>query len=410
LELLPPEYQYDRCVAAFHGGGFFILTGELDQAQEYLKDALNWSTQLNNPLAKLLTLSNLGHLECVRGRLKLAEQYFLEAYQLAHEIKVRQGSTFSMAVIGLANLHYEWNDLQRAETLIAEGIKIVESGKFLDRLLLGYSSKIRIHNVQGEYDQALNAIQRINQLAILYNAPQKITERIEALSAIISLAEGSFPKAASWAARFSTNFRDEPSYENEFEIMILCKVLIAQEMYPAALDWLKKLLKLALEQGRFDSIIRIEVLLAKVYYLQDEVEKALEQIQQALILAEAGNYQRVFLDEGFTIKMLLTQLFQSRNRDQHIKISSDYIGNLLGAFTAESLPIESDGQHPLMQLTNRELDVLKFLATGLSYAALAEKLNITENTVRTHVKNIYGKLGVNNRTQALLEAKKLDLL
>ena len=410
LETLPLQYTYERSVAAFHGGGSLILLGEINEARQYLQEALTLSDLTQNQLARLLTLSNFGHLEMVAGALQRANSYFQEAYQFAHKIQVRQGSTFSNAVSGLANLHYEWDDLEAADKYIQESIQIVERGAFLDRIMLAYRVWLRLKIARNDFAGAYEIIQRAWQFAAQYNAPDKINERIASLAASISLAEGDMVKTAVWAEQFAAHFDGSVSYEQEFELLTFCKILITQNKYAVALEWLNDLLDLAQKQARIRSVIRIRILLAKTHYLMGEQPAAIDHLHESLSLAEPEGFIRVFITPGESIKRMLLEIQgKGGGRTAVASLSPAYIQKLLDAFAKEQntfTPVKIG----LEQFTARELEVLHTLAEGLSYSAIGDKLTISENTVRTHIKNIYSKLGVHNRTQVLLQAQEFGLL
>jgi LuxR family maltose regulon positive regulatory protein len=345
----------------------------------------------------------------VAGALRQANSYFQEAYQFAHQIHVRQGSTFSQAVIGLANLHYEWNDLAAAEKYIQEGIEIVETGAFLDRIMLAYRVLLRWQTALGDFAGAHESIQRARQLAALYNAPDKVNARIDSLAASISLAEGDGVKTAVWAEQFAAHFDGQVSYEQEFELLTFCKILIAQKKYTTAIGWLNNLLDRAQKQARIRSIIRIRILLAQAHHLAGEQPKAIDYLDQALLLAEPEGFIRAFITPGEVIKHLLEEI-QERGWDTAVASSSPaYIQKLLEAFNSKQSKT-SPVKIGLEQFTAREREVLNALAEGLSYAAIGRKLTISQNTVRTHIKNIYSKLDVHNRTQVLLKAQETGLI
>lgn len=409
LDILPLKYTYERIVATFHCGGSLVLVGELNEARTYLQEALTLCDIAHNPLARLLTLSNLGYLEMVAGALQKANSYFQEAYQFAHQIDVRQGSTFSGAVSGLANLYYEWNELDTAERYIREGIQIVEEGEFLDRRLLAYRVLFRIQVSRRNFAEAHEIVKQARQFAAACHAPAKVKDRIESLAIYISLAEGDLTKAAIWVAQFKPDFPNSVSYELEFELLLLCKFLIAQQDYVSAVDWLDKLLELAQRQARGRSIIRIRILLAKVYSLRGEQAQAIDNLKKALLLAEPEGFIRPFLNPGEPIRALLLEMQQGESEKTAVSPSRTYIQQLLDAFSAEQpspLPVKIGRE----QFTARELDVLVALAEGLSYAAIGDKLAISENTVRTHIKSIYSKFDAHNRTQVLLKAQATGLI
>jgi LuxR family maltose regulon positive regulatory protein len=137
---------------------------------------------------------------------------------------------------------------------------------------------------------------------------------------------------------------------------------------------------------------------------------ALNSLLQALTLAESQGYVRLFVDDGLPMAELLS-LAISQN------ISSGYAARLLAVFPKDVLcgiPVAEerrvDQQNLMEPLTEREVEVLRLIAEGRKYEEIAEKLIISINTVRYHTRNVYGKLEVNSRTQAVRRAKELNLL
>ena len=124
-------------------------------------------------------------------------------------------------------------------------------------------------------------------------------------------------------------------------------------------------------------------------------------LSPALAAAEPEGYIRSFVDEGDGLRLLLTNL---RTEKRLAPGLAAYHERLLDAF-----PVV-DHQAPPRILTPRELEILQRLAAGLSYAEISERLIITENTLKFHVKSIYSKLNVRNRTQAVLRAQEKQLL
>ncbi|MBP7960386.1 MAG: hypothetical protein KBG20_04950 [Caldilineaceae bacterium] len=431
LALLPPDYFYERCVAAFHGGGFLILLGELAEAGRYLQEALALSAQVDSSVSRLLILTNLGHLAFVSGSLGQAQAYYQETYALAQEIHPRQSSTFSGSVVGLGALHYEWNDLESAATYLHEGVALVNTGEFLDRIVHGYGLMLRLHCARRDFVQANQLLQQAERVAALYNAPPRIRARMEAQTAIVALAQGKLVKASGWATRFAAEFEGPVAFQHEIPLLILIRIALAQGEFGPALTWLPPLQTLAHDQGRIKSLITIETLLAKSWQLQGDPGQAQAHLQHALALAEPEGCVRTFLDEGDPIKEVLGQLLDAEQNTQKRErgkrsYSVAYIKKLLAAFAAEPViepmvgfvapsPVVPIGQQaspdqPRIYLTPRETDVLHLLATGLADAEIAEALVVTANTVRTHVKSLFNKLDVHNRTHAVTRANELGLL
>jgi LuxR family maltose regulon positive regulatory protein len=145
------------------------------------------------------------------------------------------------------------------------------------------------------------------------------------------------------------------------------------------------------------------VLQALGQQVRGDVPAALVPLGQALTLAEPEGYARVFLDEEPLVAALLAAAAQRG-------IATDYVRRLLAAGRGTE-PARSSGAERLIEpLSGREVDVLRLLATDLGGPDIARQLVVSLNTVRTHTKNIYAKLGVNNRRAAVRRAEELHLL
>jgi LuxR family maltose regulon positive regulatory protein len=162
------------------------------------------------------------------------------------------------------------------------------------------------------------------------------------------------------------------------------------------------------DKGWLDEQLKIVILQALAYQAHGEKEMAVQQLGEALAMAEPGGFIRVFVDEGRQMAQLLTETAASG-------IMPDYCGKLLAVFEAErqqeggeSYP--SHAQPLIDSLSKREMEILLLIAAGLKNKEIAEQLVISLNTVLYHIKNIYSKLGVNKRTLAIVKAKEIGLI
>jgi LuxR family maltose regulon positive regulatory protein len=164
---------------------------------------------------------------------------------------------------------------------------------------------------------------------------------------------------------------------------------------------LERLLRAAEQGRRTGSVIEILVLQALTHQARGDIPAALASLRRALTLAEPEGYVRIFADEGPPMASLLRAAAK-------LRIAPSYVRRLLAAVnkTGDSTPVSQGLIEPLSE---RELDVLRLLGTDLGGPDIARELIVSLNTVRTHTKNIYAKLGVNNRRAAVRRARELDL-
>jgi LuxR family transcriptional regulator, maltose regulon positive regulatory protein len=223
------------------------------------------------------------------------------------------------------------------------------------------------------------------------------------------MRQGRLGEALGWVREQGLSADDDLSYLGEFEHITLARVLLAQyaaerqaRFFDEASRLLERLLQAAQEGERTGSIIEILGLQALASHARGDNQDALASLQRALTFAEPEGYVRIFVDEGRPMASLLRAAAKHR-------ITASYVRRLLAAVdkTQVTAPIQ---QAMIEPLSERELDVLRLLGSDLDGPDIARELVVSLNTVRTHTKNIYAKLGVNNRRAAVRRAQELDLL
>jgi LuxR family maltose regulon positive regulatory protein len=166
---------------------------------------------------------------------------------------------------------------------------------------------------------------------------------------------------------------------------------------------LERLLEDAEPKARMRSVIEILLLRTLALQAQGKQEEALRTLGQALALAEPEGYMRLFLDEGAPMLALLRQAYMRQ-------ITPGYVVTLLEAAGEQVIPIPHRSSRPMESLTAREREVLRLLVDGASNREIANRLVLSVNTVKKHVLNLCGKLGVQSRAQAIAKARSLNSL
>jgi len=196
---------------------------------------------------------------------------------------------------------------------------------------------------------------------------------------------------------------DELTFLNEYEHIMLSRILIARKENTKAAQLLKRLLTSADKGGRVGSLIEILILLAISYSYQQDLSSAMSVLERALKLAQPEGYLRIFADEGDYLSVLL--------KEASIRgICPEYISVILEAINTPMDQNKTSSDQPLIEpLSRRELEVLELIMQGLSNREICDKLFIALDTVKGHNTRIYGKLGVKTRIMAIKEAGSLHL-
>jgi LuxR family maltose regulon positive regulatory protein len=318
---------------------------------------------------------------------------------------------------GLGDLLREWNDLEAAERHLSQGMVLVNELLSVEpaAALLGYTALARLQQARGCTREALAILDALARLAEQRHFAPYLVTQVAAVRAQLELAQGNVAAAIHWAdaSGLSTDDDDLP-YPREEEYLALARVRIAQGREdPAspflqhALRLLDRLLKDAETKARRGSVLAILALRALTLEAQGNRMEALSTLEWGLVLAEPEGYIRLFVDEGLPMRALLHHAYGRG-------IVPGYIATLLSAFGeqhAPDLPLASARPSPLLEpLTEREREVLGLLLEGASNREIARRLVLSVNTVKRHVYNLCGKLGVQSRTQAILRARDLNLL
>ncbi|MFZ1474554.1 MAG: LuxR C-terminal-related transcriptional regulator [Anaerolineae bacterium] len=378
-------------------------SGNLEPVIRGIGDSMERLTQLGNHVMVVASAFAVADLLVGLGRLSEAERTYQDALQLAAQHGPEAEHITAHHHLGLSMIYRQRGD----DTLAAHHLKrAAELGlqtTLVDWLYRWHVAQAQLREAAGDLETALALLDEAKRVYIQTLIPD--LRPIAALKARIYLKQGRPDKARAWAAERGLSLADEVSYLHEFEHLTLARLEIANPLVNALLA---RLLQAAEAQKRRDSALDILLVQALAHEAQGNRPQALAALERALALAEPEGYVRIFVDEGEAMRLLIEK--QSRNRDHPL---SDYVDKLLAAFTqpvaAPKSAIIHQKSDMIEPLSERELEVLKLLRTELSGPEIAGQLIVSLNTFRTHTKNIFDKLGVNNRRAAVRRAEELDL-
>jgi LuxR family transcriptional regulator, maltose regulon positive regulatory protein len=383
------------------------LRGRLAEAEERLAGAVAGPHTAGGLHLTVRAACDLGEVRRARADLDGA----LHAYDQAVEIATEAGGTSpwaGLAYLGMAEVLYERDDMDAAARRGADGIALCRQLADTQPLAAGLARLAWIRQAQGDRSGALEAMAEAWQLAPGLGAAGAVglLNPVPAQRACLLLARGDIAAAADWASHRGIGTGDEPDYATEPEHLVLARVLLAQDRPQEALALLQRWLTVAVTQDRVASIIEIRALQALALAASADLASAVRTLVSGLELACPRGYVRVFADEGTPMKALLGQLASQRaGQAKPSSVPADYLARIRRAFGSK--PATPGLREPL---TDRELEVLRLIATGRSNQRITRDLTVALDTTKKHVSHILAKLGVASRTEAVARARELGLI
>jgi LuxR family maltose regulon positive regulatory protein len=401
LEQLDEEHTFGRGLLYFNLGAALREVGDVPSAVEAYSQAAALCQVAENTVAAMIATFYLARLYMVQGRLHHAAGNCQEALRSTEQraaSDIRRSPAWGMVYLAMADVLYEWNELAAAEQHVRAALALGEPGGYLDLLINGYTLLARIRQACGDIQGAHEAIHKLEQAVQQGNLHRTIVEKMAAYRAWFWLMEGNLGAAVCWAKTIEPSPDDRLDTPREFQWITLVRVLLAQGRPDEAGPLLEQLLHTAEAEGRMGKAIEILVLQALARQACGDTAGALATLKRALVLGEPEGYVRSFVDESTPMATLLRRALSQG-------IAPHYVSRLLAAFEEPAVA------QPLVELlTPRELEVLRLIAAGLRNQEIADQLIISVATVKRHITNIYGKLGVSHRTQAVARAQELDLV
>lgn len=424
FELLTPNDVIQNAVATHTKVAYSLLEGDAKSSEQIIVEALPAYKRANHFLFETWAKSYLSFTRAAQGRLNEGAQEFKNVIQFAKEFIPNRPEPL-IAVYGfLADIHREWNDMETARAYLDEAITLIQqTGResFIVLVVEGLKSIVSVCEVCGETKQAESLIEAgLNRMKKYSN--EISSRQTRALEALIHLRRGNLSFINSWVETCGLSANDKPNYETELEHLTFSRWLMATEKAEKALPLLQLLRSSAEEGSRQRIVIETLVLQAMAHKAAGNENKAVKTLQEALKLGKPENFIRSFTDEGEEVNSLLQTILKQQGKTWETESPQmlNYVLTLIKSFgettiqkltpTAPTQSEELPWWYQNDPLSEREIEVISLVAQGLSNQQIGDKLFIAAGTVKRHINNIYSKLDVHSRVQAIELTRKFGLI
>jgi LuxR family maltose regulon positive regulatory protein len=410
------EGEYVRTTLAIALGGAYWGQGNVLAAQDAFETARANALRGGHRYWSVPSACYVGMQQTKRALLHEAYETYSRARDLAVAPDGREVPVAGFPNIKLGDLLREWNDLPGASLLLVKGVEQSARLGQADVLTDAYVALAKLHLAQGAVDQVWETLRKADDLVRRSSIDPFIVCWLEDCRVRSLLAGGDLDAAMRWARDSGLTTDGDLSYHYDLHHINLARVLVARGAAEAsgprldeALTLLGRLQAAAAQAGWVQEEIKIGILQSLAMQERGNSQSALEALCRVLSLAEHGGYIRLFADEGLPMARLLSEAAQRG-------IVSAYTGRLLAAFPDSAVPstpqpgIQTPKCRLAEPLSERELEVLRLVAQGLSNREIGERLFLALSTVKGHNRVVFDKLQVQSRTEAIVRARELGLL
>ena len=365
--------------------------------------------------ASIALKSSVAPTLVAQGKTQMARQFLTEAHTVAIEMEGQVSGLAALPALPLAELLYECGELKEAGELVERYLPSIRQWGFVDQLASGYLVRARLAAAEGDYASALSGLEEAHLVAIECGLDRLralvISEQIRML---VKLGQLEQAEQLFWSSNL--NFEGEPvptlnpTRLNEF----MATAWLRLEMHRFRLVRSRKIAKRWLEvvrkRGASRSAVTFELLLAEIAVLAGNRSEARRSVRAAVELAEPGGWIRPFVDEGEAIGSLLVEAYSS---GPLLDTPVDrFAAKLVAVFqgNAQVEETEDDDYGLGSALSLREVEILTLVSGSLRNREIGDRLGLTEGTVKWYMQQIYDKLGVRRRPQAVARARKYGIL
>jgi LuxR family transcriptional regulator, maltose regulon positive regulatory protein len=390
LEYLRPDNLSSRTTAQGMLGFAYQLQGNRTAASQAYLETIKVSQASGNTFMMMVALTSLGLMQEASYQLHTAAETYQRFLDIAGDTP---SPVACVAYLGMARVSYEWNDLHKAEHYGQKALELAKQLQSIDTFATCNLFLARLSLTQGKLSTAATHVAAAKQFARQHNFVHELP-MILATEVLVLIYQGKLEPALHLAQTHELPLSE-------------ARVHLAAKHPAEALSVLEPLRSKIEFRAWEDERLELNLLKAMTHHMQGDKEKAMQRLHDALELAEPGGFIRSFVDKGSLVAQLLSEAYKRGMMPNHV-------AKVLTAFEIQKQskePAPALAKELLLEpLSERELEVLQLIAQGLSNQDISKRLFRSLDTVKGYNRTIFGKLQVQNRTEAVARARELGLL
>jgi LuxR family transcriptional regulator, maltose regulon positive regulatory protein len=421
LRISSPQDLHSQGLAGMALGLTQSEMGMFEESIQTFRRAILTCEGSGNSIGATVCYQQLASLLQIQGRLKEAEATYETALEQAAYRHQEQLPATGVLLVGQAEIWYEKNQLAKMGDGLEKGLALIRQGGQLDIQKTAAVLKAKLSSAAGNLFEAVHELRSAQEMFRKNGLGLALTELNAYLAQYYGFL-GKMDEAATWADRQDAPLNSNPGFTKGIELFCLARVWIRLEKWEDVRKLLIQLESYALESKSLRRQAEALLLHALIEFQQNNRSDSFDLLEKSILLGIKQGYVRFYLDEGEPVRELLLA-FQKNGH--HDALTDSLVQDLLAGFmknnqdkeipetmikTDSSPAIRTPAQPLVEKLSERELEVLGLMSEGLTNPEIAKRLILSVSTVKTHLINIYGKLTVRNRAEAVLRAKDLGLL
>jgi LuxR family maltose regulon positive regulatory protein len=408
-DMAPPDDEFLQAQASAILSSTYWASGELDKCFTFMSNWVDVAQKADNFAFAVAASFAKADILIAQGRLRDA----IQVYQTALKVATTHGveSITAHHHLGLGLLYHEMGEDERAASHLQKSFELGRQTPIVDWAYRKSLAQAYLKESEGDHDAALEALDEAQRFYVRTPIPN--LRPVGAMKARIYLKQEQLMNAQTWARKSGLSLRDAPDYLHEFERVTLARIALAEVNvnFSDVVSSLERHLKLAETQNRLASQIEILIVLSLAFHAKGEQANAIALLEQALKLAKSEGYLRLFVDEGELMRLLILDLRSALESSARTEVQPlfGYVEKLLAGFS-QPTQLQKSKTELIDPLSDRELEVLRLIAQGLSNQEITQKLFVALSTIKGHNLRIFAKLQAKSRTEAVARARELGLI